>query len=362
MGSEKAVWIIAAAVGLSFAGCNGPTSPGAGSQSSTTAANPNSASASAADVKLSGLSGSIEIDGSSSVFLVSEAVAEKFMDATNRSVDVTVARKGTGGGFDRFCKGEIDISDASRPIVEKEMKLARKNGIEYIELPICFDALTVAVHPSNKLASITVSELKKMWEPEAKDKIMQWNQVNPAWPADKLKLFGAGTDSGTFDYFTEAIVGKPRSSRSDYFPSEDDNTIVQGIKETKGALGYLPFGYYELHKDKLKALAIDWEKGAGPVLPSVENVLAAKYNPLTRPLFIYVNRKSAERPEVKAFVEFYLKNGGEVAVETHYVRLPEEAYTMALERFKALKTGTGFGGRAAIGLRIEEILQREPQE
>jgi phosphate transport system substrate-binding protein len=275
---------------------------------------------------------------------------------------VTVARRGTGGGFDRFCKGEIDISDASRPIVEKEMNLARKNGIEYIELPVCFDALTVAVHPSNKLDAITVSELKKMWEPEANGKVMQWNQVNSAWPAEKLKLFGAGTDSGTFDYFTEAIVGKPRSSRSDYFPSEDDNTIVQGIAQTKGALGYLPFGYYELHKDKLKALAIDWEKGTGPVLPSVENVLAANYNPLTRPLFIYVNKKSAERPEVKAFVEFYLKSAGEMAVETHYVRLPEEAYAMALERFKDLKTGTGFGGHAAIGLRIEEILQREPKQ
>jgi phosphate transport system substrate-binding protein len=362
MGSKKAVWIIAAAVGLSFAGCNGPTSPGAGSQSSTTASDPDSAGTGAADAKISGLSGSIEIDGSSSVYLVSEAVAEKFMDATDRSVNVTVGIKGTGGGFDRFCKGETDISDASRPIVEKEMALARKNGIEYIELPICFDALTVAVHPTNKLNAITVSELKKMWEPDARDKIMQWNQVNSAWPAEKLKLYGAGTDSGTFDYFTEAIVGKAKSSRSDYFPSEDDNTIVQGIADTKSALGYLPFGYYEANKDKLKALAIDWEKGEGPVPPSVENVLAAKYNPLTRPLFIYVNKKSAERPEVKAFVEFYLKHAGETAAATHYVKLPGDAYAMAVDRFKKLQTGTGFGGHAAIGLRIEEILQREPQQ
>jgi phosphate transport system substrate-binding protein len=358
----KTGWSIAAALGLLLAGCNGPAAPTAGTTTSGTAANSQSDGSSTPAVKLSGLTGSIEIDGSSTVYLVTEAVAESFMDATTRSVNVTVGIKGTGGGFDRFCKGEIDIADASRPIVEKEMNLARKNGIEYIELPICFDALTVAVHPSNKLDSITVSELKKMWEPDAKDKVMLWNQVNPAWPAEKLKLYGAGTDSGTFDYFTEAIVGKAKASRSDYFPSEDDNTIVQGVADTKNALGYLPFGYYEANKDKLKALAIDWEKGAGPVLPSVENVLAAKYNPLTRPLFIYINKKSSERPEVKAFVEFYLKVAGEKAVETHYVRLPEQAYAMALERFKEMKTGTGFGGKAAIGLRIEDILQREPQQ
>jgi phosphate transport system substrate-binding protein len=243
---------MAAVVGLLLAGCNGPAAPPAGTTKSGAAANSQSDGSSAPDAKLSGLTGSIEIDGSSTVYLVSEAVAEPFMDATNRSVNVTVGIKGTGGGFDRFCKGEIDIADASRPIVEKEMNLARKNGIEYIELPICFDALTVAVHPSNKLDSITVSELKKMWEPEAKDKVMQWNQVNPAWPAEKLKLYGAGTDSGTFDYFTEAIVGKAKASRSDYFPSEDDNTIVQGVADTKNALGYLPFGYYEEHKGKLR--------------------------------------------------------------------------------------------------------------
>ncbi len=353
---------MAVAVGLLLAGCNGSPAPPAGTTKSGAVANSQSDGSSAAQVNLSGLTGSIEIDGSSTVYLVTEAVAESFMDATNRSVNVTVGIKGTGGGFDRFCKGEIDIADASRPIVEKEINLARKNGIEYIELPICFDALTVAVHPSNKLDSVTVSELKKMWEPDAKGKVMHWNDVNPAWPAEKLKLFGAGTDSGTFDYFTEAVVGKAKASRSDYFPSEDDNTIVQGVADTKNALGYLPFGYYEEHKDKLKALAIDWEKGAGPVPPSVENVLAAKYNPLTRPLFIYVNKKSAERPEVKAFVEFYLKVAGEKAAGTHYVRLPEQAYAMALERFKELKTGTGFGGKAAIGLRIEDILQREPQQ
>jgi phosphate transport system substrate-binding protein len=311
---------------------------------------------------LKSLTGTIEIDGSSTVYLVSEAAAEAFRDATQGGVDLTVTSAGTGGGFNRFCKGELDIADASRPIVIKEIEAAKTNGIEYIELPIGFDALTVAVHPSNKLESITVAELKKMWEPEAKEKITTWNQVNQAWPNEKLKLFGAGTDSGTFDYFTEAVVGKARSSRTDYFPSEDDNTIVQGIAGTKSALGFLPFGYYEQNKDKIKALAIDWGKGdLGPILPTMANVLAGKYNPLTRPLFIYVNRKAAERPEVKAFVEFYLQNAPALVARAHYAPLPADAYHKVLERFRNLETGTGFGGHAEIGMSIEEILTREPQ-
>ena len=314
------------------------------------------------DEGLKSLKGAIEIDGSSTVYLISEAAAEAFREATQAGVNVTVSSAGTGGGFNRFCKGELDVADASRPIVKKEIDAAKANGIEYIELPICFDALTVAVHPSNKLESITVDELKKMWEPEAKDKITMWNQVNPDWPNEKLKLFGAGTDSGTFDYFTEAIVGKARSSRTDYFPSEDDNTIVQGIAGTKSALGFLPFGYYEQNKDKIKALAIDWGKNdAGPVMPTMANVLSGKYNPLTRPLFLYVNRKAAERPEVKAFVEFYLQNAQVLVGRAHYAALPGEAYDKVLERFRDSKLGTSFGGQAQIGMSIEEILKRELQ-
>jgi phosphate transport system substrate-binding protein len=352
-----------AAFALLLAGRDAIDLVGSG-RSAALAAEPKAASEAkivAAD-NLKSLKGAIEIDGSSTVYLVSEAAAEAFRDATKGGVNVTVGSAGTGGGFNRFCKGELDVADASRPIVKKEIEAARTNGIEYIELPIAFDALTVAVHPSNKLKSITVAELKKMWEPEAKGKITTWNQVNSAWPSDKLKLFGAGTDSGTFDYFTEAIVGKARSSRTDYFPSEDDNTIVQGIAGTKGALGFLPFGYYEQNKDKIKALAIDWGKNdLGPVLPTMENVLAGKYNPLTRPLFIYVNRKAAERAEVKAFVEFYLQNAPLLVARAKYAALPKQAYATVLERFRTLKTGTGYGGQAEIGMAIGEILKREPK-
>src|SRR5262245_47861792 len=334
-------------------GATPPKSNGAGQASSATDK--------LADGNLASLSGKVDIDGSSTVYLVTEAVAAKFMKATGRKVNVTVGIAGTGGGFKRFCIGETDISDASRPILKAEIEKAQANNVEFIELPICFDALTVAVHPSNKLDSITVARLKTMWEPDAKGKIMKWNQVNPDWPNEKLSLFGAGTDSGTFDYFTEAIVGKAKSSRSDYSPSEDDNTIVQGIAGTKTALGYLPFGYYDVNRDKLKALAIDWEKGDGAVLPSRENVIAGKYNPLTRPLFIYVNKKSAARPEVKAFVEFYLKGAAEFSAGVKYIPLPEEAYPPIVERFGQLRTGTAFGGVQEVGLSAEELLKRELQ-
>ncbi|MBI3865582.1 MAG: PstS family phosphate ABC transporter substrate-binding protein [Planctomycetia bacterium] len=311
-------------------------------------------------VDLKSLTGTIKIDGSSTVYLVTEAVAEEFQKASR--VKVTVGISGTGGGMKKFCRGEIDIADASRPILKAEIEAARKNGIQYIELPVCFDALTVAVNPSNPLNSIKVSELKKMWEPDAQGKVSRWNQVNSAWQDAELILYGAGTDSGTFDYFTEAVVGKAKSSRGDYGANEDDNVIVQGISGNKNALGYLPFAYYTSNKGKLKALAVEWEKsGIGPIEPNLENVLAGKYNPLSRPLFIYVNRKAADRPEVKAFVEFYLAHASELATEVKYLPLPAAAYEMGRERFQKLQTGTGFGGEPEIGLPVEEILKREPR-
>jgi phosphate transport system substrate-binding protein len=310
-----------------------------------------------------GPSTSINIDGSSTVYLVTEAAVEDYRTATKGSVDITIGISGTGGGFKKFCNGEIDICDASRPILKGEMELARKNKVEYIELPVCFDALTIAVNPSNDLDSITVAQLKKMWEPAAQGKITRWNDVEPDWPDAELTLYGAGSDSGTFDYFTEAIVGKAKSSRGDYGANEDDNVIVQGIAGNKFALGYLPFAYYVNNKDKLKALAVDWEKSdVGPVLPSLENVIEGKYNPLSRPLFIYVNRKAADRPDVKGFVEYYLKNGRKLATDAKYLPLPDEAYTMGLERFGKLQTGSGFSGEPEIGLPVEEILKREPRQ
>jgi phosphate transport system substrate-binding protein len=293
---------------------------------------------------------------------VTEAAAEEFQKAEKSKVKVSVGEEGTGSGFRKFLRSEIDVCDASRPITREELDGAKKEGIEFIELPICFDALTVAVHPSNPMDSISTADLKKMWAPEAEKSVMKWNQVNPDWPDENLALFGAGASSGTFEYFTGAIVGKAKSSRGDYTASEDDNTLVQGIAGNKGALGYIPFAYYEPNKDKLKALAIDWDKDEqGPVLPSLENVEQGKYNPLARPLFIYVNRKSAEKPEVKAFVEFYLKNAREFAIDAKYLPLPEAAYEMARERFSKLEIGTGFNGEPEFGLRVEDILKRTPQ-
>ena len=309
-------------------------------------------------------SGLVKVDGSSTLFPVTEAVAEEFQKSQGGKMRVTVGISGTGGGFKKFTRGEIDVVNASRPILSEEMELAKTNGVEFIELPVAFDALTVVVHPQNNwVNSLTVEELKKAWEPDAQGKVMNWNQIRPDFPNDKMVLFGAGADSGTFDYFTEAIVGKAKSSRGDYTGSEDDNTLVQGIEGNKFALGYIPFAYYEPHKDRMKAVSIQWDKNKvkEPVAPSLENVIAGTYNPLSRPLFIYVNVASLARPEVKAFVDFYLENAGKLAKEVKYLPLPTEAYTAVKERLAQKKKGTGFGGHAEVGLPIEEILKREPK-
>ncbi len=306
----------------------------------------------------------IKIDGSSTVFPITEAVAEEFQKEKQGKIKVTVGISGTGGGFKKFARGETDISDASRPILTEEMALAKAAGIEYIELPVAFDALTVVVNPQNTwVTSMTVEELKKIWEPGAQGKITHWNQVRPEWPNEKIALFGAGADSGTFDYFTEAIVGKPKSSRGDYTASEDDNVLVQGVEGNKYSLGYIPYAYFAPHSSRMKAVAIQWDKNKvkEPVMPSPENVIAGTYNPLSRPLFIYVSRKSLDKPAVKEFVEFYLKNGGTLAKEVKYVPLTDTAYQMAMERLRTMKTGTGFGGIPEVGLSVEEILKREPK-
>lgn len=306
----------------------------------------------------------IKIDGSSTVFPITEAVAEEFQKEKQGKVKVTVGISGTGGGFKKFVRGETDISDASRPILTEEMALAKAAGIEYLELPIAFDALTVVVNPQNNwVTSMTVEELKKIWEPGAQGKITHWNQIRPEWPNEKIALFGAGADSGTFDYFTEAIVGKPKSSRGDYTASEDDNVLVQGVEGNKYSLGYIPYAYFAPHSSRMKAVAIQWDKNKvkEPVMPSPENVIAGTYNPLSRPLFIYVNRKSLDKPAVKEFVDFYLKNVATLAKEVKYVPLAETAYQMAVDRLRTMKTGTGFGGVPEVGLSVEEILKREPK-
>jgi phosphate transport system substrate-binding protein len=301
----------------------------------------------------------IAIDGSSTVFPAVEAIAEEFQKANK--VKVTVGISGTGGGFKKFCRGETDMSNGSRPILKEEMEICRKAGVEYYELPLAFDALTVAVSPKNTfLQCITVADLKKIWEPSAQGKITTWNQINPAWPAQPMKLFGAGSDSGTFDYFTEATVGKAKSSRGDFTASEDDNVLVKGIEGDVNSLGYIPYAYYAAEQKKLKAVAVDWGKGQGCVAPSMESVVAGKYNPLSRPLFIYVSKKAAERPEVKAFVEFAMTKGPALVKEVKYVPLPENAYKFGLERFQKGQIGTGFGGTPEVGLPLDDILKRTP--
>jgi phosphate transport system substrate-binding protein len=300
----------------------------------------------------------VKIDGSSTVFPITEAVAEDFQKEKRGAVRVTVGISGTGGGFKKFCRGEIDIVDASRPILKNEMDACKAAGVQYVEMPVAFDALTVVVNPKNDWSkTITVSELKKIWEPVAQGKITRWSQVNPAWPDEPLKLYGAGADSGTFDYFTEAIVGKAKSSRGDFTASEDDNVLVQGVASDKSALGFFGFAYYVENQKKVKAVAVDG--GNGPVLPSAKTVEDGTYQPLSRPIFIYVNIKSADKPEIRQFVEFYMKNAPALVKEVKFFPLPNQAYATNLEHLNKKKLGTVFGGKSEVGLRIEELLKRE---
>ena len=305
----------------------------------------------------------VKIDGSSTVFPVTEAVAEDFQKAKKGTVRVTVGISGTGGGFKKFCRGETDVSDASRPILKAEMEECRKAGITYLEMPVAYDALTVVVNPKNAfIKSMTVAELKRIWEPGAQGKITHWNQVNPAWPNAPIKLFGAGSDSGTFDYFTEAIVGKAKSSRGDYTASEDDNVLVQGVQRDANALGYFGYAYYIENRDKLKAVPIVEKEGKPAVAPSQESVVNGTYQPLARPIFIYVSTKSAQRPEVKGFVDFYIRNGERLAKEVKYVPLPGKAYAHNLETLAKMQAGTKFGGENKVGLTIEELMKLEAKQ
>ena len=301
----------------------------------------------------------VQIDGSSTVFPVTEAVAEEFQKSKKGKVKVTVGIAGTGGGFKKFCRAETDISNASRPILKSEIEDCRKSGVQFIELPVAYDALTVIINPKNDwVKSLTVADLKKMWEPGAQGKVTTWNQIRPEWPNSPLKLFGPGADSGTFDYFTEAIVGKAKSSRGDFTASEDDNVLVQGVVNDRNALGYFGFAYYIENQAKLKAVAIDGGKGA--VAPSPKTVEDGTYQPLARPIFIYVSKKSLDsKPEVKEFVDFYLKNAAKLVKDVKYVALPQNAYKIGAEHVTKGKVGTVFGGTAEVGVRIEDLLKRE---
>ena len=302
----------------------------------------------------------VKIDGSSTVYPITEAVAEEFQKAKKNAIKVTVGISGTGGGFKKFCRGEVDIANASRPILKKEMEACKEAGIEYIELPVAFDALTVVANPKNAfLKEITVEQLKAIWEPAAQGKITKWNQVNPAWPDAPIKLFGAGSDSGTFDYFTEAVVGKAKSSRGDYTASEDDNVLVQGVSRDVNAIGYFGYAYYAENTAKLKAVPIVEKAGKPGVLPSEATVINGTYQPLSRPIFVYINPKALDKPEVKEFVEFYMKNASKLTKEVKYVPLSAKAYTTNMEHVEKKKTGTVFGGTAEVGITIEELQKRE---
>lgn len=306
----------------------------------------------------------IKVDGSSTVFPITEAMAEEFQTAQRGKVRVTVGISGTGGGFKKFCRGEIDIQDASRPIQTSEMEACKTAGIKFLEIPIAYDATAVVVSAKNTwLKSITVDELKKMWEPGAQGKVVNWSDVNSAWPKNALKLYGAGSDSGTFDYFTEAIVGKSKSSRGDYTASEDDNTLVTGVAGDQYALGYVPLAYYEENKKKLKVLAIvggdKAPKKQEAVLPSKDTVESGAYFPLSRPIFIYVSEASLKKTEVKDFVNFYLSNAAKIVPQVKYVALPAKAYTTGQEHVKKGKLGTVFGGHSEVGLKIDDLMKRE---
>jgi len=301
----------------------------------------------------------VRIDGSSTVYPIVEAVAEDFQIAKRGSVRVTVGISGTGGGFKKFCRGELDVVNASRPITQLEMQTCKKAGIQYIEMPVAIDALTVVINPKNNWSkSMTVDELKQFWKPEAQGQITKWSQVNPAWPDETIKLFGPGADSGTFDYFTEAIVGKAKSSRGDFTASEDDNVLVQGVASDMHALGFFGFAYYIENKNKIHAVAVD--NGKGGVIPSVQTVEDGSYQPLSRPIFIYVNAGSTGKPEIRDFVQFFMENAIDLVTEVKYFPLLPEIYKKNLENLKNNKVGTVFSGQSEAGMNIETVMQSKP--
>lgn len=301
----------------------------------------------------------ITIDGSSTVYPITQAVAEAYKAQNKDAVEITVEFSGTTGGFRKFCEGKTDISNASRPIDNQEISMCNRYNIRFIELPMAFDALTVVVNPANNWAqSLTTEELRKMWEPAAEGKITRWNQIRADFPDRALNLFGAGTDSGTFDYFTEAINGQARASRLDYVKTEDDKITVQGVEQDPNALGYFGLAYYEANAKQLKAVPID--AGSGAILPSRETVERAEYQPLSRPLFIYVNLEAAQKnPALRDFVEFYIAQAPELVPTVGYIPLPKEGYHLANVTFQNGEAGTVFEGKSQIGLTIGELLRKK---
>ena len=300
-----------------------------------------------------GLSGTVRVDGSSTVFPITEAVAEEFQKV-HRDVRVTVGVSGTGGGFKKFVLGEIDINDASRPIKESEEAKCQENNVEYIELPVAFDGISIVANTENTfLDYLTAEELQRIWQPGST--VERWNQVRSEWPDEEMNLYGPGVDSGTFDYFTEAINGKSQRCRADFTASEDDNVLVQGVAGDEHALGFFGFAYYKENADRLKLVPVDG--GEGPVAPTMKTINNGTYQPLSRPIFIYVTKTAAERPEVQEFVHFYLENAPQLVKEVGYVPLPDEVYALAIKRFENRITGSVFQGKNTAGTDLTELLR-----
>ncbi|MGD1853167.1 MAG: PstS family phosphate ABC transporter substrate-binding protein [Leptolyngbyaceae cyanobacterium] len=329
-----------------FASCSAPTDPASVETSS--------------DDLASGSSGPVQIDGSSTVYPITVEMAERFkqMKAAD-SLEIAVNFSGTGGGFDKFCQGATDISNASRPITQEEMADCRSNGVRYIELPVAYDALTVVVNDENTWAEdMNLAELEMLWDSSAENSITRWSQVRPDWPDEEILLYGPGTDSGTFDYFTEVIIGEDSTSRSDYTSSEDDDELVQAVQMEPNALGYFGYAYYREARDSLKALAID--SGNGPIYPSGETIRSNEYQPLARPLFIYVSVEALDNsPAVAEFVEFYMANTRTVVSDVGYEPLPNEAFGIAMDHLMNRKVGSVFDGKAQFDLSIEQLLEKE---
>lgn len=300
----------------------------------------------------------IEIDGSSTVFPILQIAAEEFR--AEHGGQITIGVSGTGGGFKKFCRGEISITGASRPVRASERAQCKEAGIDFIELPVAYDGVVIVVNPKNDWVDhMTVDELKTIWAPASQGEITRWSQVRDGWPDQALHLFGAGVDSGTYDYFTEAVVGEEHASRGDFTSSENDNVLVQGISTDSKALGFFGYAYYEESKDVLKAVPVDDgdpENGAGPVAASPATIADGTYQPLSRPLFVYVSVDDAERPAVEDFIEYLLGPGRPLVREVGYVPLPDRAYELVAERFARRTTGTLFAEGAKVGVTVEELL------
>lgn len=304
------------------------------------------------------------IDGSSTVYPIHEAVAEEYIQSLRTAdqgdeVRITIGVSGTGGGFEKFCRGEIDIAGASRPIKQIEIDRCAAAGVEFLEVPIAYDGIAVVVHPDNDWAhEITVEELKRMYEPEAQGVINRWNQIRPEWPDRPLRVFGAGVDSGTYDYFTAAIVGKEHSSRGDFTSSEDDNVLVQGISRDVNAIGFFGYAYYEANRTLVRALPLDNGSGAGPQAPTVEGIADGTYQPLSRAMFIYVRKDKMEQPLLRQYIDYYLNEGRPLMTEVGYVPLQDATYGLAIERVSRGVVGSMLGGGGSkVGISLDDLMR-----